>query len=183
MSDNPRVGSLIVVTGPPGAGKSTVAQILADHFKYSVLVEGDQFFGFVRSSRFDPWLPDAHTQNTVVIGAAAAAVGSFVLGGYDTVYDGIIGPWFLPTFAAGTGLDSLDYVVLLPTVECCVERVARRTRHEFSDEAATRHMHEEFEGAEIESRHVLSDPPEGVEATTEAVLARLAAGTLRYSVQ
>ncbi len=183
MSDNRQMGSLTVVTGPPGAGKSTVARILAAHFAYSVLVEGDQFLGFVRSGGIDPWLPDAHTQNTVVTGAAASAVGRFVLGGYDTVYDGIIGPWFLPTFATGTGLDHLDYVVLLPTVERCVEQVASRTRHEFSDEAATRHMHEQFEGAEIEPRHVLFDPPDGVEATAEAVLALMTAGTLRYSVQ
>jgi cytidylate kinase len=37
---------LLVVSGPPGAGKSTVSRILADKFEPSVLVEGDAFFGF-----------------------------------------------------------------------------------------------------------------------------------------
>ena len=44
MSDNRRVSSLLVVTGPPGAGKSSVAQALAEKFERSVLVEGDAFF-------------------------------------------------------------------------------------------------------------------------------------------
>src|SRR4051812_7372715 len=37
-------GSLLVVTGPPGAGKSTVAKLLAASAEPSVLVEGDAFF-------------------------------------------------------------------------------------------------------------------------------------------
>jgi energy-coupling factor transporter ATP-binding protein EcfA2 len=39
---------LLVVTGPPGAGKSTVAAVLAGRFPESALVEVDAFFGFLR---------------------------------------------------------------------------------------------------------------------------------------
>ena len=40
--------SLLVVTGPPGVGKSTIAALVADRLPRSVLVEGDAFFDFVR---------------------------------------------------------------------------------------------------------------------------------------
>jgi hypothetical protein len=171
-------GPLLIVTGPPGAGKSTVARLVAERFDPSVLVEGDAFFGFLRRGAIAPWLADAHGQNEVVTQAAAAAAGRYAGGGLTTVYDGVVGPWFLPTFAAATGLDRLDYVILLPSVERCVERVATRTGHGFSDEAATRKMHAGFSSAEVDARHVMIDPPDGAEAVADQVMAALAAGTL-----
>ena len=63
---NGGVGSLLVVTGPPGAGKSTVAEELARSISSSVLVEGDAIFRFLRNDAIDPWLPQANDQNTTV---------------------------------------------------------------------------------------------------------------------
>jgi predicted ABC-type ATPase len=176
------MASLLVVTGPPGAGKSTVAHALADRFEPGVLIEGDAFFGFLRRGAIDPWLPESSAQNEVVTRAAAAAAGAYTTGEYTVVYDGIVGPWYLPTFAAATGLDALDYVLLLPSVERCVTGVATRLNHGFDDESATRKMHHEFATAEIDRRHVLVDPPEGVDATADRILDALTRGTLRYRV-
>ena len=50
------MGFLLIVSGPPGAGKSTVSRRLADSFDPSVLVEGDAFFGFLASGAIQPWL-------------------------------------------------------------------------------------------------------------------------------
>ena len=61
-------------------------------------------------------MSSSEDQNEVVTQAAAAAAGRYTGGGYETVYDGVVGPWFLPAFAAATGLDRLDYVVLMPSV-------------------------------------------------------------------
>lgn len=164
------MSSLLIVTGPPGAGKSTVARALASRFSPSALIEGDAFFAFVATGAIAPWLPESHDQNEVVTRAAAVASGQFVSGGYVTVYDGVVGPWFLPTFAAAAGLRSLHYVILLPSVERCVERVSTRDGHGFTDQAATRHMHDQFSKAEIERRHVLADPPDDVDAVTDLIM-------------
>ena len=170
---------LLVVSGPPGAGKSTVARLLADSYEPSVLVEGDAFFAFLGRGAVEPWLPESKKQNEVVTRAAASAAGRYAAGGYITVYDGVVGPWFLPTFAEATGLESLDYVVLLPSVERCLEGVKTRTNHGFSDEAATRKMHDEFARAEVDPRHV-ANPPDGPAAVVSLVIAARAAGQLKY---
>ena len=173
---------LLVVTGPPGAGKSTVAARLADRFERSVLVRGDDFFGFVRRGYIDPWLPESHEQNAVVTEASAAATARYVAGGFDTVFDGVVGPWFLPTFAALTGLPELDYVMLLPPVETCVTRVATRAGHGFTREPATRKMHAEFANATIDPRHVVTDPSLTSDAVADGVIAALPSGRLTYVI-
>lgn len=173
------MGTLLVVAGPPGAGKSTVARLLAERRAPGALVEGDAFFGFLAAGAIEPWLPAAREQNTVVVRAAAAATGQLARG-FHTVYDGVIGPWFLAEFLPATGLDRLDYVVLLPSVECCVDRVATRVGHSFTDAEATRKMHREFAEAEVDPRHVLVDPPGTPADAAAAIATAAAAGTLSY---
>jgi hypothetical protein len=114
--------------------------------------------------------------------AAAAAAGRFALGGYAAVYDGVIGPWFLETFAKATRLESLEYVILLPSVERCVKQVAERTGHGFTDEAVTRRVHKEFADARIARRHVLDDPWDSLDSVVDRVSAALGRGDLRYLV-
>ena len=49
-----------------------------------------------------------------------------------------------PGLRSATGLARVDYVMLLPTAEQCIVRVQTRHGHAFSDENATRKMHDEF---------------------------------------
>jgi hypothetical protein len=174
------VNELIVVAGPPGAGKSTVAGILADGFERSALVVGDGFFAFVRQGYINPWLDDAHQQNDVVITAAAAATGRLVTGGYQVVYDGVIGPWFAPAFLAATGLDQLHYAVLLPSLDCCLARVRSRTGHGFSDLPAAEQVHRQFAAAGISERHLFTDDSDDPATTAARIRARLSEGSLVY---
>jgi hypothetical protein len=101
--ENGAVDELVVVTGPPGAGKSSVSEELAKRWKPSALVPGDVFFGMIKQGYILPWLPQARGQNTVIIEAAAAAAGR-LCHHCVVVYDGVVGPWFLPTFLRASGL-------------------------------------------------------------------------------
>lgn len=174
------MAELVVVSGPPGAGKSTVARKLAHTFDRSVLVEGDQFFGFLAAGAVLPWLPDTDDQNRVVQGAAAAATGHFVRAGYDTVYEGVLDPWHIGEFLAACEVDSLHYVVLLPSVDRCAERVANRKGHGFTDLPKTREVHRAFAEADVDGCHVLVNPPDEVDDVVGLIRERLSDGSLRY---
>ncbi len=150
------VGDLLVVTGPPGAGKSTVSRILSHLFEPSALVSGDDFFAFIDQGRVAPWTSEAHHQNEVVIKAAASAAGQLASGGYTVVYDGVVGPWFIDTFLEASTLNSLHYALLLPPEQHCLARVQTRVGHGFTDLDAARHMYRQFAEAEIDSRHVVT---------------------------
>lgn len=57
---------LLVITGPPGAGKSTAAAIIAERFNKSAVVSSDSFYGFLANGGIDPWLPAAQEQNELI---------------------------------------------------------------------------------------------------------------------
>ena len=173
------MSSLLCIAGPPGAGKSTVSALVSAQLSPSVLIRGDAFYRFLDRGAIPAWLPEATEQNRVVIRASGAAAGRFARGGYEAVFDGVLGPWWLPTFFEATEMDVLHYVVLLPSAERCVQNVAAREGR--VDEPATRDMHAEFERAltDLDARHVMTDPP-GPEDTATELLSRHRQGLLAY---
>lgn len=152
------VAELIVVTGPPGAGKPTLTTILSSFFDRSARVDGDAFFRFLDQGSLAPWTLAANQQNETVIRAAAAAAGQLVDGGHTVVYDGVVGPWLFDTFVRASGLRSAHYAILLPPEQLCLDRVQSRVGHGFTDLDATRQMYREFASADIEKRHVITAP-------------------------
>lgn len=174
------MGELVVVTGPPGAGKSSVSEQLADKFRPSALVAGDSFFAMIRQGYIVPWLPQARHQNSVIIEAAGAAAGRLAEV-CCVVYDGVLGPWFLPTFLSATGLSYLHYAILLPPLEVCLERVRHRVGHGFSDLPVTRDMYQQFDDAAVATRHLITEPDDDPARLAELIAENLDTGQFRYS--
>jgi hypothetical protein len=174
------VGELIIVTGPPGAGKSTVSVMVADSFDPSVLIPADWFFSRWRRGAIDPWLPQALTQTSVAAEAAAAATGAFARADCQVVYDGFIPPQDLPGFAAAAGLNALHYAAILPPETTCVDRVTSRSGQRFISAEATRAMHRDFARATLPERHLITVREKTPEEIARQIIGRVAAGRLLW---
>ena len=120
---------VLIVTGPPGVGKTTTARIVAERSARSVHLEVDTFFHFIRSGHVEPWTPESHEQNRVVMEIVAAAAAAYASAGYFTLVDGIVLPeWFLTPLSDvlhGAG-HRVAYAVLREPVSVCAVRVQAR---------------------------------------------------------
>lgn len=177
-------GGIVAITGAPGAGKTTLARLLADASPHprSVHLHADDAFAWLRKGAIEPWLPASHAQNAAVIEAVAAAAASLAASGYEVLLDGVIGPWFLDPFraaAAARGV-ALDYVVLRPSAAASLERALGRTGRPLTDpEAVVRHMHAQFADLGPLETHAVDTTALSAEEAAAQVRDGLKAGRFR----
>ena len=171
-------GSVVVVTGPPGAGKSAAANHLVTMAARGVLLDGDGFFNSVKAGWVPPWLPESGTQNATVIDALGAAASRFARGGYLVIVDGIIGPWFLERFSAEITAP-LHYVVVRPNRHAAFARAAARPpRPGDSSESVTK-MYDEFESLGVYERCVIDNSMHLLDETVLDIAEGLERGRFR----
>ena len=94
--------STLIVNGPPGSGKSTVARLLAGESRRGVHLPADVFWHFI-VGHVPPGLPEAEEQNQSVITALASASAVYDRGDYEVFVDGFVRPAYLEIFLATYG--------------------------------------------------------------------------------
>ena len=180
------VASVLLVTGSPGCGKTTVAPLVADRHEPSACLDLDWFFAKVRRGFVEPWRSEAHEQNRIILGAAAEAVAAFAEGGYFTVAEGILYPFMLDLFAeacAPHGIE-LNYAVLRAPIGV-VQRRAQDRRSEpehvgaLADAAVIDDLWTQFESHGVEERHRVDSGARSPDAIAEEIDGRLEAGDFR----
>jgi cytidylate kinase len=137
------VSSIVILTGSPGTGKTTVAARLAKAKPRGLHIPSDVFYTFP-AYPISPYRPAAREQNTDIIVAVTRTTATFASRGYDVILDGIFGPWFLPLIAGelrSTDL-AVHYVILRAPLEIALRRVQDRIGHEKDD--VVRQMHAAF---------------------------------------
>jgi hypothetical protein len=177
---------VLLLTGSPGCGKTTLAPLVADLHDPSVSLDLDWFFSKMRRGFIEPWRAEAHTQNRVILRAAAEAVAAFADGGYFTLAEGILYPFMLDLFAeacARYGIE-LNYAVLRASIDTVQQRVQdRRSEPEhfgaLADSRVVDDLWTQFERHGVAERHRVDADGGSPEAIAEKIDLRLRAGELR----
>ncbi|MFI2102269.1 DUF664 domain-containing protein [Isoptericola sp. NPDC019693] len=185
--------TVTILTGPPGAGKTTVAALLgaagaavgasAAGARPTVTLTTDTFYRSITTGFVPPYLAGSQRQNEVVAEAVVAATSAYARGGYDVVLDGVVGPWFLPPFRAAAAREGWDlaYVVLRPDLDTTLARATGRADAELRDPAAVRSMHAALADLGELEPHVRDTTGEEPAATAAAVRTALDGGAYRLS--
>jgi AAA domain len=167
-----------IVTGPPGAGKTTVSARLARRQTLAVHVVGDQFFHWIASGYVPPWMPGTGRQNSAVIEAIASASARFADAGYEVFVDAVVGPWFLPHWQRAAPFpDPLRYVVLRPSLKVAASRAVNRPGpDDLVDPEPVAKVFEAFEELGVFEDHVVDTTGQTVGETVQTVEQGILAG-------
>ena len=166
------MSQIVIISGPPGAGKSTVAEALCQRYDRTVHLETDKLYDSIRMGFIAPWKPASMRQNLMVSRAAARSATAFAQEQYGVFVDGVIGPAHLPVYldelrSAGV---PVHYTVLLPPLDVIIRRSTEREKQIAGADDMFARVHAMFAHAPAPPAWKLDNSDMTAEQTADAVM-------------
>jgi len=144
-ASNVKVGRVIMLSGPIGSGKTTVAQKLLSKLSGRVsYIEGDTFWQFFAKADDQ----DRRERFRVMMRSMTAAAVPFARSGYDVLIDFSIPPHFIEVARKILKEVPLDFVLLNPGEAECASRAAKRPEGKIPDYSVYHDFYALFNGAD-----------------------------------
>ena len=165
---------VILLSGPPGAGKSTVAkELIAGSAGPTVCIEGDKFWSFFVKG--GPGRGRTKTFRSMLWSMVAAAMPC-AKGGYETIVDFSIPLWFIDPLRTRFPDMDFDYVVIRPAATICAARAAARSKGAIDDYTPYLDFYADFDVAKA---NLIADDNSGPATIATLIREGLEAGRFR----
>ncbi len=156
---------LIIITGPPGAGKSTVSQALALKLKKPVYLPTDIIRSFFVNGSYVPWdtSPKAKRQHRLFEDVVTSMVEQYITNGYKVILDGIYDDQDVVKLS--TVSKKVKAFILLPTLQITRSRDQGREKakqiphrvkplHDYFSSTSLKHF-ELIDSSELDAKQTL----------------------------
>jgi chloramphenicol 3-O-phosphotransferase len=117
---------LVILSGPPNAGKSATAEALCQRYDRMLHVDVAVLRDFLRMGRLRPWdrSPEGRRQRALLIESACDMARRFLDAGYGAIIDDTVFPDDLPLYAQSFAgcRHAVHFAVLLPPLDVLLAR-------------------------------------------------------------
>lgn len=139
--------AVVIISGPSGAGKTSVALALCERYDRTAHIETDAFLAAIQMGRINPMRPESGRQNVMVARAAARAASAYAENLFTVFIDGVIGPHLLPVYVEELRPHGVPvhFALLMPPLDVTLARVAPRHSRRRMEEQAHRDLYAQFE--------------------------------------
>jgi len=176
------VPDVLILTGPPGSGKSSVAQALAERYDRVAHVRVDELDEFITpTGHVQPWgKPEARRhQRRLDIRNACSLAANFLAERFAVIVDDTLtsaeeASWYQDGLrAAGV---PVHFIRLLPRLDVCLSRNAGRDSEERMHPSHLETAYQQVAALEVEGAPTIDNSGLSAEATADRVQALTTSG-------